>query len=66
MIPTIGLIVAIYAITRLVQVPLENTGGKWRWGVLLLISAPAVIAIALLGWGLIVASMEGQTGTPSW
>lgn len=45
MIPTIGLIVAVYACARLLQVPLEHSGvnGKQWW--LLVIAIPAILVI---------------------
>ena len=55
MIPTIGVIVAIYGIARLMQVPLEYGDGKNR-GALMWISIGGILGIAfftlaLLGIG---------------
>lgn len=50
MIPIIGLILAIYSIARLVQIPIENMPSEWdyRWVILAVISAPAILVIAFL------------------
>lgn len=50
MIPIIGLILAIYSIARLVQIPIENMPPEWdgRWVILAVISAPAILVIAFL------------------
>lgn len=57
MIPTVGLIVAIYAIARLIQVPIEASSSTNRWVWLLLIALPAVAAIGLLGLELLFSGL---------
>lgn len=63
MIPTLGLIVAIYAIARLLQVPIEASTLNNRWIWLLLISVPALIAIGVLALDLLLSG--SGIGTPS-
>jgi len=58
MIPTIGFIVAAYAIVRLLQVPLENTKGKYRWIALEILSAGGILVIALLTHDLYTAAVQ--------
>jgi hypothetical protein len=72
MIPTVGLIVAIYAIARLLQVPLESSESKRRGLWLFLISAPAILAIGFLAFALLQSGTsglsslgEGVSSTPS-
>ena len=59
MIPTVGLIVAVYAIARLIQVPLESSDVKRRARWLFAISAPAVLAIAFLAFALVQSGTSG-------
>ena len=58
MIPTVGLIVAIYAIARLLQVPIESSASTSRWVWLLLITLPAIVAIGFLGVSLVVVGTD--------
>jgi hypothetical protein len=62
MIPTIGIMIAVYAVARLLQVPLEQSGWPKRWIVLLVISVPAIGAIALLAADLVMNA--GSQPTP--
>jgi hypothetical protein len=65
MIPNIGLIVAMYAICRLVQVPIEATARqeKWlglpllpRWVALATVSVVGIMVIGLLALVLLIGS----------
>lgn len=60
MLPTIGLIVAAYAMARLIQIPIENLPPEWdyRWVVLAVISVPAIGFIALASFALVSAGMQ--------
>lgn len=61
MIPTIGLIVAAYAIARLIQVPIEACGLSYRWGILLLVSFPAIGVILYLVIDLLMNAAKAPT-----
>jgi hypothetical protein len=61
MIPTLGLIVAVYALARLIQVPVEHWETKHRW-TLLLISLPAIAIIALLALLLMASGLSTPAG----
>jgi hypothetical protein len=67
MIPTIGLMIATYAIARLLQVPMEMfEKGSARWIVAAVISAGAIIVIGFFALDLL---MRGTTSSPpdvSW
>ena len=56
MIPNIGLMLAVYAIARLLQVPLEASPLERRWIGLLSISIPAILIIAFLALDLVLSS----------
>jgi hypothetical protein len=56
-IPTIGLIVAIYAVARLLQVPIEHRDSDKRYP-LRTISIIAVALIALLSLSLIFSGVD--------
>lgn len=58
MIPAVGLIVAVYAIARLLQVPIEALPIKARWLLLAIISVPAIIAIAYIAASLVLAGAD--------
>lgn len=58
MIPTIGLIVAIYVIARLLQVPIEYHGKGGIEAVLWVISILAILVIGSMAMGL---AMGGVT-----
>lgn len=48
MIPLLSVLIAVYTIARLVQVPLEHCGHPRRWVFLLLVSVGAIFAIVIL------------------
>lgn len=58
MLQLIGLIVAVYAVARLVQVPIEHSTLSQKTGVLMVVSIFAVGAIGLLTFGLMTATFE--------
>lgn len=61
MIPTIGLIVAIYAVARLLQVPIEHRDEETKRPHLWAITIPAVILIGLLALSLAFSGVELPT-----
>ena len=66
MIPTIGVLVAVYAVARLIQTPLEMyQRGSSRWVVATVVSALAILAITSLTFDLISSAanvtMPGMT-----
>lgn len=58
MIPIIGLLIAVYAVARLLQVPLEQSAHPRKVLLLFLISLPAIIAIAVMALGLLITSID--------
>ncbi len=63
MIPLVGMIVAVYAMARLLQVPVEavrtDTGPRIAW--LWLVSVPALLIIAFLA---VTLMFSGASATP--
>jgi len=60
MLPAIGLIVAIYAVARLLQVPIEHSQNKNKVQLLLLITFVAGGAIILFALDLWAAGMSSS------
>jgi hypothetical protein len=56
LLPDIGAIVAVYAVARLVQIPIEASGFPRRWLALLVVS---LIGIALIGFAFVDLMMRG-------
>lgn len=61
MIPTLALIVAIYAIVRLLQVPIEASAMEKRAVILWILSIPAALAIGLLALDLIMTAAQSNS-----
>lgn len=61
MIPLVGLMVATYAIARLVQVPIEAASFRQRWLVLALVSAPSILIIGYLAVELLFSGSSVET-----
>lgn len=58
MLPLIGLIIAAYAVTRLLQVPIEHSDSPSRWVILLLISIGGILGILALAGMLFLSGMD--------
>lgn len=58
MLPLIGLIIAAYAVTRLLQVPIEHSESQSRWIMLLLISIGGILAILALAGMLFLSGVD--------
>jgi len=58
MIPAIGMIIAAYAVARLLQVPLEQSKERDNDWLLWTISLVAILVIASLSVGILVSSSE--------
>jgi hypothetical protein len=59
MIPTLGVLVAVYAVARLLQVPMEMYApGSARWVIALIISALAITAIVILTFTLVLSGVR--------
>jgi hypothetical protein len=66
MIPTIGVLVAIYAIARLIQAPLAlYVPGSARWIVGAIVSALAIIGIAICAVDLLMTGLRSSTALPT-
>ena len=61
MIPELSILIAVYAVARLIQVPLEAVDWKQRWMVLAAVSVPAIGVIALLAGASTIACW-----VPAW
>lgn len=64
MIPILGLIVAIYAVARLLQVPIEASHIKYAWIWLLLISVPAILGVTFLAVSLLLSGVDVRPDVP--
>lgn len=58
MLPLIGLIIAAYAVTRLLQVPIEHSDSPSRWVILLLISIGGILGILALAGMLFLSGVD--------
>lgn len=65
MLPGIGLIVAIYAITRLTQVPIEQWDNRPRALLLAAISLPGILGIGFIGLNLIFSGASASGLIPT-
>jgi hypothetical protein len=61
MIPTLGFIVATYALARLLQVPIENSRSEVRWVALLVISIPSMLVISFLALDLFISGSRSTS-----
>ena len=58
MIPILGLIVAVYAVARLIQVPIEASAHPRKTLLLLIVSLPAMLAIGVMALGLLITGID--------
>lgn len=63
MLQLVGLIVAVYAVVRLLQVPLEQSKLEKKVLLLFLLSGAGVVAIGLLTIGLLLSGADVATLT---
>lgn len=63
MLPLIGLIIAAYSVTRLLQVPIEHSESKNRWVLLLLISIGGILGILALAGMLFLSGVDSAIQT---
>ena len=64
MLPLIGLIVAVYAVARLLQVPLEASAFTGRVFALAIVSLVAGITIILLTFSLMMSGVSSPLTSP--
>lgn len=62
MIPTLGIMVAAYAVIRLIQIPIEHSAVTYKLFWLSVLSFLGVVVVGLCAIGLLLTGVQGLQG----